>query len=1354
MNMISTGTFLNGMDASNKQSELVKKLVAAWEKKNSKAARAGGVSLMALSLAACGGEDTTPFAQSDIDAATAPLAAAAIVAGAALAAAQADAAAALVAQSAAETQAATALVAQAAAEASAAGLTVTAASATASAAAATVAQAAAEASLATAQAALTAANAEKATLQTSYDSLVASNTTLQTSYDALVAPRSDALTTSATPDALQGASGNDVFTGVAGTLAATDSIRDGFTTDNDSLTITDTDGTIGQFTVQNIENVNLNINSLTANVNVDATNFTGVSNLTVSRGDITIGGATLTGASQVDVIALDATDVAKVTTAGTVGIVNVTQATKSGVVIDADNATGAVTVVGAATVNAAGMGVGDTLTVTAGTNAQMGGTAALRAVENAKAVTVDTNAAIVTIANGAGTGVFTGVINVTAPAATAVTIPAASGGATVSAAGSSTNGVDIRGIDASGATVTTTVNQAATAAAQIIDLAAVNTASVTATATVSALGNVALDTGAATDAIDTLTLSGNGGAVTYTITSTSGTTETINATSDVTVAGNEAIFAGNTVTGAAAINLASTSTAGTIAAGLWSATEIGVAFNNANNAITAAAGQNYELTVNQTGLDFDYGATVVDQDITITAGDVNGTSTAVGTLTLGALDVTSGTATSGTVSIIANESNLTATSVTAATTQDITITGDEDVNLGTVATANSINSQGSTGNTTATLGAAAKSISSGSGTDTIVLSGNRIHTVDSGAGVDTLTITSTAATSTINAGAGDDAITVTDVDQYVVLGGDGADNVNVGVAAGATLMGGAGSDTLTITTGGVTLAAGFLTNSVENLNLSASNGTTAFTSTQFAGLAGAKITGNTATDVLQVTATAAGGAMDYSGLTKTTGSTQTVNYVLGAGADTVTGTSAFSETFIMNDLKGVDSIAGGAGTGNIDALSSNDTTYKEVSTSNTSTGIIVNLGDAAVTGVDILSGAASHLADGVTSVNGGTITQLYGAADTTKVNSNVVDTVSGIENFTSSDAAGIEYVVGTSGNNVISVGAGADYVDGGSGNDTITGAAGIDKLVGGDGDDTFIYVATADLVASSAVVDSITGGLGSLDAISISNNGGSTFTIASGDDLARISGVEIIKATGASDTIITITSHADAHIDGFRTIDLSTDTDATANNVIDASNTTTGGLTLKGSAGIDTITGTGAVDTIVGGGGADIINGGAGADVIQEAFGGEGVDAITFVVGVGGDVIDLTGTSDIAGGAVDADGFLLLAGTAAVSIIDGLTVINGANATAVDAGAILTAAEIATFLGDMNGGGTGTLKVSMGAASDVGYIVVEGQANGSVLARVTGGANTTIDAADITILATFASRESEDFIAANFADFA
>ena len=59
MNMISTGAFLTEMDASASKNDLVTKLVAAWEKKNAKVARAGGVSLMALSLAACGSSDSS-----------------------------------------------------------------------------------------------------------------------------------------------------------------------------------------------------------------------------------------------------------------------------------------------------------------------------------------------------------------------------------------------------------------------------------------------------------------------------------------------------------------------------------------------------------------------------------------------------------------------------------------------------------------------------------------------------------------------------------------------------------------------------------------------------------------------------------------------------------------------------------------------------------------------------------------------------------------------------------------------------------------------------------------------------------------------------------------------------------------------------------------------------------------------------------------------------------------------------------------------------------------------------------------------------------------------------------------------
>jgi hypothetical protein len=62
MNMISTGAFQSEMDASNKQPTLAEKFAAVWEKKNAKAARAGGVSLMALSLAACGSDSATTTA--------------------------------------------------------------------------------------------------------------------------------------------------------------------------------------------------------------------------------------------------------------------------------------------------------------------------------------------------------------------------------------------------------------------------------------------------------------------------------------------------------------------------------------------------------------------------------------------------------------------------------------------------------------------------------------------------------------------------------------------------------------------------------------------------------------------------------------------------------------------------------------------------------------------------------------------------------------------------------------------------------------------------------------------------------------------------------------------------------------------------------------------------------------------------------------------------------------------------------------------------------------------------------------------------------------------------------------------
>jgi len=54
MNMISTTSFELDDRVTDKQNELVKKFAKIWEQKNAKSAKAGGASLMALSLAACG----------------------------------------------------------------------------------------------------------------------------------------------------------------------------------------------------------------------------------------------------------------------------------------------------------------------------------------------------------------------------------------------------------------------------------------------------------------------------------------------------------------------------------------------------------------------------------------------------------------------------------------------------------------------------------------------------------------------------------------------------------------------------------------------------------------------------------------------------------------------------------------------------------------------------------------------------------------------------------------------------------------------------------------------------------------------------------------------------------------------------------------------------------------------------------------------------------------------------------------------------------------------------------------------------------------------------------------------------
>ena len=177
------------------------------------------------------------------------------------------------------------------------------------------------------------------------------------------------------------------------------------------------------------------------------------------------------------------------------------------------------------------------------------------------------------------------------------------------------------------------------------------------------------------------------------------------------------------------------------------------------------------------------------------------------------------------------------------------------------------------------------------------------------------------------------------------------------------------------------------------------------------------------------------------------------------------------------------------------------------------------------------------------------------------------------------------------------------------------GSAVNDTLKGGSGNDKFVYAATGDLFNGNQIVDTIVGGAGSGDAIVINNNGGATFTIASGDNFTNgtrdMATVEAIVAGEATDQVISITLHADAATDGITTINLSADTDATSTNVIDLSNlTSTVAMTVVGSAGIDNIT----VDaesptTITAGGGIDTIDLGATSAVSSVIVGTLAADA-------------------------------------------------------------------------------------------------------------------------------------------------
>ena len=1015
MNMISTGTFLNGMDASKKQSELVSKLVSAWEKKNTKAARAGGVSLMALSLAACGDDDTTPFAQSDIDAATAPLTAAVAAAETALAAAQADAAGALVAQAAAETQAAEALVAQAAAEASAAAATVSAAEATAAAAAATAAQATAEAAQAAAEAALATANAEKATLQASYDALVASNATLQASYDALIAPKSSDYTASATPDVLIGGEGADTFTGTATTYNNADQVVDSKAGDGDVANITFT----GSMTpnIKGVENVNITIASVNGtNPQITASSLTGVEVLTVTGTDVTVGGSPIAGDKDVDITGLSSAGVAKVVTGAGTKAVTIVQATKAGVVIDASTATGAIAITGAADLDA---------DLAASTVAF---TALGDATEDAKAVTVDAaKATSVTTPVG-----MTGAITINAAAANTVDVDNATGGLVLNAAvageqTTSAAGIRVGNIDASGATITT--GTYASTAAGLIELEGTTTGTGD-IATVSAGGTVTLKSAADnanTDQIETLNLSGNGAAVTYTLT---GTPSTINITGsqNVTIKGNESSFDGKVLTDTSSgtstvdITTLNDSDLSGIAADV-----IKVSSAAASKTLTVASGATVDLAKDvDTALDI--AGKTAKATVTIRTADDTAASGATIDITTAAFDADTNITT---VNLIADTGKFTATGSTFANAAGsvVNITGSKAVDLGTVDGGKTIAGGNMTGKLTATMNGAntATTITSGSGGDALTLNQAVVFTVETNGGNDTVTMSAASGTSSVGTGTGNDTVHVDAAASYVIVTGAGNDTVSIGTntandSDSIIVMGEGTADKLTIVDANgndFSNNANFSYTGIETMDISSlTSGNITISAAQFAGDNTFSLVGNSAAvDQLVINGTdTVNDTIDMSGVTVTTAS---VTMGGGKGTDTITG-GASNDTVTFSF--GGDAIDGGAGTDTLTAATGIQGASAGTGSANAA-GVVVNLGTTALAETD-LQVIGGFLGGSATSVASGTANLVYAANST--YNFSEFHTIQSIENVTGT--AGTDYIVSSGAGGTIIGLAGIDYI--------------------------------------------------------------------------------------------------------------------------------------------------------------------------------------------------------------------------------------------------------------------------------------------------------------------------------------
>ena len=510
-----------------------------------------------------------------------------------------------------------------------------------------------------------------------------------------------------------------------------------------------------------------------------------------------------------------------------------------------------------------------------------------------------------------------------------------------------------------------------------------------------------------------------------------------------------------------------------------------------------------------------------------------------------------------------------------------------------------------------------------------------------------VSITGSSVANIINASAGND----------IVDGGGGADVIDTG----------AGNDTVTYRGTEASIAGGTGT---DTLILAALGGITA------------------------INLSVASGSDQTSGDTVNVSDFENVDASIATTAVTMIGSSGAN---ILTTGSGNDIIQGNGGADTINSGAGDDF----VDTWGTETTIDGGTGNNTL---------VVRFVSGLTTVN-------LAAAAGTDITSGDTVTIRNFQNLDSSAVGNSLTVTGSSAANIITTGSGADVVDGGGGADIISTGAGTDTVTyrgtevsidGGTGTNTLILAASGGITAVNfsvaAGADQTVG-----DSVAVSNfsyltataittgitvtgsSGQNYIYMGSGDDIIDGNGgSDVISAGGGDDTVNYRGS--EFSIDGgtgTNTLALRAATtvtlasaDQTTGDVVAVSNfqnvnasTLSVGVSITGSAGVNTITGGSGNDTIDGNGGADFISGGAGDDIISyngsEATidGGSGINTLQLKVAATvnlGNADQTTGDTTPVTNFQNVDASLLSAGVSITGSSGVNTITGGAGNDTID----------------------------------------------------------------------------------------